>query len=83
MRTPLLVAIPADELRIGGARYVLAQCYEDLGQLQMAIQLLEQVVRMDRKYDLPKLAENVARLERLRARLDAEPPTPQPRESRA
>ena len=72
-----------DELRIGGARYVLAQCYEDLGQLQMAIQLLEQVVRMDRKYDLPKLAENVARLERLRARLDAEPPTPQPRESRA
>jgi len=72
-----------DELRTGGARYVLAQCYEDLGQLQMAVQLLEQVVRMDRKYDLPKLAENVTRLERLRARLDAEDPTPRPRESRA
>ena len=72
-----------DELRTGGARYVLAQCYEDLGQLQMAVQLLEQVVRMDRKYDLPKLAENVTRLERLRARLAAEDPTPQPRESRA
>ena len=49
----------------------------------MAVQLLEQVVRMDRKYDLPKLAENVTRLERLRARLGAEDPTPQPRESRA
>ena len=72
-----------DELRTGGARYVLAQCYEDLGQLQVAVELLEQVVRMDRKYDLPKLAENTTRLERLRARLAAEDPTPQPRQSRA
>lgn len=72
-----------DELRTGGARYVLAQCYEDLGQLHLAVELLEQVVRMDRKYELPKLAENIARLERLRARLDAEDPTPQPRRSRA
>ena len=72
-----------DELRTGGARYILAQCYEDLGQLQMAVEMLEQVVRMDRKYDLPKLAENTTRLERLRARLTAEDPTPQPRRSRA
>ena len=72
-----------DELRTGGARYVLAQCYEDLGQLQLAVELLEQVVRMDRKYDLPKLSENVTRLEQLRARLDAEDPTPKPRQSHA
>jgi hypothetical protein len=70
-----------DELRTGGARYVLAQCYEDLGQLQMAVDLLEQVVRMDRKYDLPKLAENTTRLELLRARLAAEEATRQHRQS--
>lgn len=70
-----------DELRAGGARYVLAQCYEDLGQLHIAAELLEQVVRMDRKYQLPKLAENVNRLECLRARLQTENPTPHSRRS--
>jgi tetratricopeptide (TPR) repeat protein len=58
-----------DELRAGGARYVLAQCYEDMGRLQDAADLLEQVVRMDRKYHLPKLEENTQRLRTLRARL--------------
>jgi tetratricopeptide (TPR) repeat protein len=58
-----------DELRIGGARYVLVQCYEELGQLQEAADHLEQVVSMDRKYRLPKLEENTQRLNVLRLRL--------------
>jgi ubiquinone biosynthesis protein UbiJ len=58
-----------DELRVGGARYVLAQCYEDMGRVQDAADLLEQVVYMDRKYRLPKLEENTQRLRALRARL--------------
>ncbi|UVT19267.1 MAG: tetratricopeptide repeat protein [Nitrospira sp.] len=58
-----------DELRAGGARYVLAQCYEEIGRLQDAADLLEQVVSMDRKYRLPKLEENTQRLKILQARL--------------
>jgi tetratricopeptide (TPR) repeat protein len=58
-----------DELRTGGARYLLAQCYEDTGRIQEAVDLLEQVVKMDRKYQLPKLEENTKRLAALRARL--------------
>jgi tetratricopeptide (TPR) repeat protein len=58
-----------DELRAGGARYVLAQCYEEMGRLQDAADLLQQVVHMDRKYRLPKLEENTQRLNTLRARL--------------
>ena len=58
-----------DELRTGGARYLLAQCYEEMGRLQEASDLLELVVSMDRKYGLPKLEENTQRLKRLRARL--------------
>ena len=72
-----------DELRVGGARYVLVQCYEDLGQLEIAAELMEHVVRMDRKYNLPKLGENVTRLECLRARLKSEGPISQPRRSQA
>ncbi|TKB82338.1 MAG: tetratricopeptide repeat protein [Nitrospira sp.] len=72
-----------DELRTGGARYVLAQCYEDLGRLQEAADLLELVVHMDRKYQLPKLEENTNRLTRLRARLAETDPTPPYRESHA
>jgi len=62
-----------DELRVGGARYVLAQCHEEMGRLREAADLLEQVVAMDRKYQLPKLEENTKRLEDLRARLAGEP----------
>lgn len=58
-----------DELRTGGARYVLAGCFEQMGRLREAAELLEQVVAMDRKYDLPKLQENIGRLEALKARL--------------
>jgi tetratricopeptide (TPR) repeat protein len=58
-----------DELRTGGARYVLVQCYEETGKLHEAAELLELVVRMDRKYQLPKLEENIQRLAVLRARL--------------
>jgi tetratricopeptide (TPR) repeat protein len=66
-----------DELRAGGARYLLAQCYEEMGRLQDAADLLEQVVHMDRKYRLPKLEENTQRLEALRARLtDSSQPRP-------
>jgi tetratricopeptide (TPR) repeat protein len=61
-----------DELRTGGARYVLAQCYEETGRLQDAAGLLELVVEMDRKYQLPKLEENTVRLRKLRERLAAQ-----------
>ena len=58
-----------DELRAGGARYVLAQCYEEMGRLREASRLLELVVDMDRKYGLPKLEENAQRLRVLRTRI--------------
>ena len=58
-----------DELRIGGARYVLAECYEAMGRLREAAQLFERVVEMDRKYQLPKLEENSKRLQVLHERL--------------
>lgn len=58
-----------DELRAGGARYVMAQCHEEQGHLQEAAELLERVVAMDRKYRLPKLEENTIRLQALRQRL--------------
>lgn len=58
-----------DELRAGGARYVLADCYEAMGRLEEAAQLLERVVDMDRRYQLPKLEENTKRLQGLRERL--------------
>jgi tetratricopeptide (TPR) repeat protein len=58
-----------DELRTGGARYVLAQCHEDRKEWREAADLLDLVVEMDRKYRLPKLEENVARLQALRERV--------------
>jgi hypothetical protein len=58
-----------DELRVGGARYLLADCYEAMGRLDEAARLLERVVEMDRKYQLPKLEENRKRLSSLRQRL--------------
>lgn len=58
-----------DELRTGGARYVLAQCYEETGNLREAVEILELVVHMDRKYQLPKLEENIQRLAALRIKL--------------
>lgn len=61
-----------DELRTGGARYVLVQCYEEMGRLREAADLLEQVVYMDRKYALPKLEENTRRLQLLRERLSSD-----------
>jgi tetratricopeptide (TPR) repeat protein len=62
-----------DELRTGGARYVLADCYEAMGRLEEAAQLLERVVDMDQKYQLPKLEENTKRLQSLRQRLSTAP----------
>jgi tetratricopeptide (TPR) repeat protein len=58
-----------DELRTGSARFVLVQCYEGIGKLREAADLLELVVQMDRKYQLPKLEENTRRLAVLRAGL--------------
>ena len=55
-----------DELRMGGAWYVLANCHEAKGQWRKAIHYLEQVVHIDQKYHLPKLQENLQRLEALR-----------------
>ena len=57
-----------DELRMGGAWYVIAGCYEAKGQLAEAIRFLEQVVRIDQKFHLPKLDENTKRLQTLRER---------------
>jgi tetratricopeptide (TPR) repeat protein len=57
-----------DELRMGGAWYVIAGCYEARGQLAEAISFLEQVVRVDQKFHLPKLEENTKRLQTLRER---------------
>src|SRR5678815_1812804 len=67
-----------DELRTGGARYVLAQCYEETGKLREAADLLELVVHMDRKYQLPKLQENIQRLAVLHARLAGQDEAPPP-----
>jgi hypothetical protein len=47
----------------------LVQCYEETGKLREAADLLELVVHMDRKYQLPKLEENTQRLAALRASL--------------
>ena len=58
-----------DELRMGGAWYVLAGCHEALGHDEEAARFLHRVVRVDRKYGLPKLEENTKRLEVLRQRL--------------
>jgi tetratricopeptide (TPR) repeat protein len=56
---------------MGGAWYVLASCYEAQGQWSQAVQYLQKVVRVDQKYQLPKLAENTQRLHALESRLSA------------
>jgi len=66
-----------DELRMGGAWYVLAGCHETLGHDAEAARLLQRVVRVDRKYGLPKLEENTRRLATLRDRLKTKPPNAQ------
>ena len=58
-----------DELRMGGAWYVLASCHEARGEWEKAIHYLQKVVRVDEKYQLPKLAENTQRLQALSARI--------------
>jgi len=50
---------------------MLADCYEAMGRLEEAADLLALVVEMDRKYQLPKLEENTMRLQVLRDRLSA------------
>ena len=57
-----------DELRTAGALYLLACIREEQGYVAEAIELFEQVVALDRKYQLPKLQENVKRLSILRER---------------
>ena len=58
-----------DELRMGGAWYLLARYHEDVGNIEEAAAHLERVIRVDKKYELPKLEENMQRLETMRARL--------------
>ena len=58
-----------DELRMGGAWYVLAGYYEEVGNMNEAALHLERVIRVDRKYGLPKLPENIQRLKKIRDRL--------------
>jgi tetratricopeptide (TPR) repeat protein len=65
-----------DELRMGGAWYVLANCHEARGEWKKAVHYLQKVVRVDEKYQLPKLAENTQRLEALSARLAGSPESP-------
>ncbi|MCA9451006.1 MAG: tetratricopeptide repeat protein, partial [Nitrospira sp.] len=60
-----------DELRMGGAWYVLASCHEAQGQWSQAVQYLRKVVRIDQKYQLPKLDENTRRLQVLESQLSA------------
>ena len=58
-----------DELRMGGAWYLLVSCHEARGELGKAVDYLQKVVRVDEKYQLPKLAENTQRLKALSTRL--------------
>ncbi|WP_455378706.1 tetratricopeptide repeat protein [Petrachloros mirabilis] len=71
-----------DELRAGGARYILAECFEAVGRFVEAVQLMERVVEMDRKYHLPKLEENTERLRALKMRIAAQSDQSARRESR-
>ena len=58
-----------DELRMGGAWYVMADCHKAMGCEEKEARFLQRVVRVDRKYGLPKLEENTGRLDALRMRL--------------
>lgn len=62
-----------NEMGCAAALYHQAFLYEQQGDLAGAICCLEQVVAIDEKYGLPKLAENTARLSRLRAVRDSDP----------
>ena len=48
---------------------IMASCHEAQGNVREALNLLDQVVQIDQKYQLPKLEENTKRLQTLRARL--------------
>ena len=58
-----------DDLRMGGAWYVLADCHETAGRDEEAAEWLKRVIRVDQTYGLPKLEENTRRLQALRQRL--------------
>ena len=51
-----------DERGIASAWYHLAFIHEAQGRLEQSVKLMEKVVVVDRKYSLPKLAENQALL---------------------
>ena len=58
---------------MAGACYLLAGIREEEGKVAEAAALLERVVTIDRKYQLPKLEENTRRLEALRERIANDP----------
>lgn len=55
-----------NEMGCASTLYHQAFLYEQKGDLERAIRCLEQVVAIDERHGLPKLAENKARLSRLR-----------------
>jgi len=71
-----LYAQSSDEMGIAATLYHQAALYEARHDPDAACRCMEQVVQIDEKYHLPKLAENRARLSRLRAacRTDREKP---------
>ncbi|HLG23135.1 MAG TPA: hypothetical protein VI382_09990 [Candidatus Manganitrophaceae bacterium] len=58
-----------DEMGCAAALYHQAALYEEQGKIEEAALCLKQVAAIDEKYNLPKLAENKAWLERLREKL--------------
>ena len=58
-----------DDLRKGGAWYALAECYERQGKWSEAVQLFNRVIKIDERYDLPKLQENKERRARLQHKI--------------
>ena len=74
-----LYAQSSDEMGMAATRYHQATLYEACHNLEAACHCMEQVVKIDEKYHLPRLSENRARLAQLRAvacRPDHEKPIP-------
>jgi tetratricopeptide (TPR) repeat protein len=65
-----------DDLRLAGAMYVLAGVREQQARIDDAIKLFERVVQFDRQYQLPKLQENMQRLNALHERQSSVPNIP-------
>jgi tetratricopeptide (TPR) repeat protein len=58
-----------DEMGCAATLYHQAALHEDMGSFPMSVSCLEKVIRIDEKYNLPKLSENRQRLSRLQEKL--------------